>query len=167
MTTLLNWKKGFFKSTYQIFAGNVPIGYLRENTWSQTAEGEINGKRYSFKISGFFNPKTTILDSNGIDIIGTITYSSWMTKATITLKDTLIQWKYDNAWNTKWSMTSSDGTIINYKGSSSKGSIEYLKGDEGNELHLLTGLYITNYYWQITFAVLVACFVPIMAATAN
>jgi len=165
MKTLLNWKKGFFKSTYQIFADDVIIGYLRENTWSQTAEGEINGKRYSFKTSGFFNPKTTILDGNGFDIIGTITYSSWMTKATITQKDRLINWKYDNTWNTRWSMTSSDGMMINYKGNSSKGTIEYLSSDEGNELLVLTWLFVTNYFWQITVAVLVACFVPIMAAT--
>jgi hypothetical protein len=158
MKTILNWKKGIFKSTYEIYSENILVGRLKDKSWTQSADGEINGKKYSFKTKGFFKQETQITDSENNTIVGKITYNSWKTRAKIELNDIVIHWKYSNFWNTKWSLYNSENNLVNFQGSSSKGTIEY---DENNDLLVLAGLYITNYYWQITLAVIIAVFIPI------
>ncbi|MDA3911787.1 MAG: hypothetical protein PF448_10570 [Bacteroidales bacterium] len=44
-------------------------------------------------------------------------------------------------------------------GSSTKGKIE---ANTSNELHLLCGIYITNYYWEVIIFVLIVVFIPIL-----
>ncbi len=98
--------------------------------------------------------ETQIIDSDN-NIIGEITYNTWMTKAQIKIQNKVINWKYDNLWSSKWSLSSSEGIEINYSGSSTKGEIE---SNTGDELILLSGLFVTNYYWQLTFIVIFVLF---------
>jgi hypothetical protein len=51
--------------------------------------------------------------------------------------------------------------LVKYTGSITKGTIESVEQDE---MLLLSGLFITNYYWQITVAVMIAIFIPIFAS---
>ncbi|PCH69476.1 MAG: hypothetical protein COC06_07385 [Bacteroidales bacterium] len=132
-------------------------------TFSQTKEGEINGKQYSFRTKGFFQQHTQIFNQFDL-LIGEIQYNSWMTKANITLGDQLISWKYDNIWNTKWSMTDSDGLLINSTNSTTSGSIS---SNSEDELLLLIGLFVTNYYKQMTIVVMLAVFVPLWTTLFN
>jgi hypothetical protein len=60
--------------------------------------------------------------------------------------------------NTKWSIFNSEGIRINYSGSSTNGRIE---SNTEDDLLLLSGLYVTSYYRQLTIAILIAVFVPI------
>ena len=99
------WKKDFFSNTYHICKENQLIGSLTSKSFSQISEGKLNGKSYTFVTRGFLNQNTDIIDSVSKKLIGQITYNSSMTKATITFADKTIHWKYDNAWNTKWSIT--------------------------------------------------------------
>ncbi len=73
-------------------------------------------------------------------------------------------WKYDNIWNSKWSVFDSGGINVKCAGSSTKGLID---SNTNDALVLLSSLFITNYYWQITVAVMVATFVPIFTAMSN
>jgi hypothetical protein len=56
METKLNWEKGFFKNTYEIYSGDKNIGKLKENVWSNTAIGELleNYQIYLFFIRSQF-----------------------------------------------------------------------------------------------------------------
>lgn len=45
METKLNWKKGFFKETFELYSNAELIGTLKENSWKQTAYGELNEKK--------------------------------------------------------------------------------------------------------------------------
>jgi hypothetical protein len=47
---------------------------------------------------------------------------------------------------------------IKYSGSSTQGRIE---SNSDDALLLLSGLFVTNYYWHVSVAVLVAVFLPI------
>ena len=154
MNTILNWEKGILVSRYKIYSEGNFVGSLKENSWSNSAEGELNGKKYSFKTKGILKQETQIIDSDN-NIIGEITYNTWMTKAQIKIQNKAINWKYDNLWSSKWSLSSSEGIEINYSGSSTKGEIE---SNTGDELILLSGLFVTNYYWQLTFIVIVVLF---------
>ena len=60
METNLNWKKGIFKSVYEILSGGNQIGRLKEDSWTQAIYGELNGKNYLFKTKGFFDKETDI-----------------------------------------------------------------------------------------------------------
>jgi hypothetical protein len=158
METKLNWKKGFFKETYEIYSNGGLVGTLKENIWKQIAYGELNGKTVIFKTQGFLNQETQIIDPGSNSIIGKISYNLWMTKATIEYSNTVAKWKCENVWNTKWSISNSVDVLIQCHGSSSKGIME---GQTQDELLILSGLFVTNYYWQISLAVIIAVLIPI------
>jgi len=160
MQNSFNWKKGIFSDTYRVYSSNQQIGELKNKTFSQSSIGEINGKSYTFKTKGFFKQHTEIVDNSDNSVIGEIAYNNWMTKAFLSINERKHTWKYENVWNTKWSIFESDKAVINYKGSSSSGQI---LSDIDNDLLLLTGLYVTNYYWQMT-VIIVAVMIPIIAS---
>jgi hypothetical protein len=161
---MLNWKKGAFSTTNKIFSEERQIGHLHDNAFKQTSDGMIRGKSYRFKTEGLFKQKTHIIDLENNVVIGSIEYNSWMTKANIQLRERSVQWKYDNAWQTKWSMFDKKGIYLKFAGGVTKGSIE---GHNPDDLHVLTGLFITNYYTQVGIAVFVAVFIPIWVSAIN
>ena len=160
MQTKLRWKKDFFSGLYTIYSNGQQVGRLKDKTFSQTADGELNGRRYTFRAKGFFRQHTDIIDNTDNRVIGVISYNDWMTKASITVGNKTVNWKYDNLWNTRWSVFDAEGARIQYSGSSSGGEID---SDTDDALLMLTGLYVINYYWQTTIAVLVAVFVPLFS----
>jgi len=164
MEIKLRWGKKFFSNLYVIYSNGQQIGKLKDKSFSQTANGELNGKEYIFKTKGFFKQHTEIIDSSENKVIGEITYNNWMTKATIAVNNKTTNWKYDNLWNSKWSIYNSEGINIKYSGSSSSGQID---SNIDDALLLLTGLFVTNYYWQMTVAVMVAVFVPIWTTVSR
>jgi len=164
MQTNLKWDKGTFSDTYNIYSQDQVIGKLKNNSFSQITKGELNGKKYTFITKGFFNQQTEIRDAIDNKLIGNITYNGWMTKATLSILDKKINWKYDNLWNTKWSISDSDGVEIKYSGSSSKGQIN---SNTDDELLLLSGLFVTNYYWQITIILIIVSSITIWTTVLN
>jgi hypothetical protein len=81
-----------------------------------------------------------------------------MTKAEISINNKIVNWKYDNAWNTQWSLSDDKGIIMTFKGSATKGEID---SEDTDGLLVLTGLFVTNYYWQTTFAFLIPLIIVI------
>ena len=157
MESHLTWEKGIFKSSYELFEGGMCVGRLKPDTWIRQGNGELNGKKYLFETKGFFNQETLIINATTNIPAGKIIYNTWKTKATIEYNNKIVSEKYDNGWNTKWSISDSAGPLVRYYGSFTKGEIEVLSYDE---LPILTGLYITNYFWQISSAVIVTAFLP-------
>ncbi len=164
MKNTFTWKKGPFARTYEVFSGLTRIGSLHDNPFSRSSEGEINGRNYIFKTVGFFNQKTEITDNLEGRIIGEIEFGRWMTSATLTIRNNPVHWKYDNWKNTSWRIYNSGGDLINYKGSTTKGVIESHTKDD---LLLLSGLFVTNYFKQTTVAIMIAVFVPILATLST
>lgn len=164
MNTILHWKKGSFSTTYQILSGEEKIGELASYTFKQTAEGVIRNKRYLFRTKGLFKQETQIIDGENDRVIANITYNSMMSKATIQFKDRTINWKYDNTWQTRWSLYDNLGSYMKFAGRQSKGTIEYEKEDD---LLVLTGMFVTNYYQQAMIAIMVAVLIPIWVSVIN
>lgn len=164
MKTILSWKRGAFSTTYQIYSGERSIGQLHNQSFKQTSQGRINKKRYAFKTKGVFKQETQILDGDSKKVLGNISYNSMMTKATIQLSDRTVFWKYDNGWQTKWRIFDDTHTLMKFAGKSTRGSIEYENADD---LLVLTGLFVTNYYQQAMIAILVAVFIPIWVTLFN
>ena len=152
MPTNLRWKKGWFSNLYKIYSDDKIVGKLKSKMFSQTTKGELNGKEYTFKTKGFFKQSTEIIDDNEKKVIGKITYNNWNTKAIISVNNKNINWKYDNLWNTKWSIFDTEGINLKYSGSSTSGQVN---SNSDDELLLLSGLFIVNYYWKIIIAVVI------------
>lgn len=145
MNIFLSWKKKFFSNTYQLYNNGIQSGFLKSSAWKQNSKGVLNDKEYDFITKGFFKAETTIFDSKTSEKVGLITYGNWKSKAI--LKKTSgeeYQFKYNNFWQTKWSLSNSY-IFINYQGSTSKGE---LSATTDEELLLITGLFISNYYSQ-------------------
>ena len=158
MNTNLNWKRRTFSTTYQIYSEKGLIGQLQNSSFKQSSERYINHKKYSFRTKGVFKQETRILDGSSDRIIGKISYNSMMTKATIELPDRTLFWKYDNGRQTRWSLFDKQSTLMKFAGRATKGTIEFEKEDD---LLVLTGLFVTNYYQQAMIAIFVAVFIPI------
>lgn len=158
MQTCLTWRKGLFSNLYEIYSSGNKIGNLRDKTFSRYSSGEINNQRYLFKTSGVFKQHTQIFDQVDNKFIGEIDYNNWMTKATLTINGKLINWRYDNLWNTKWRLINSEGIDIKYSGSSNSGRID---SNVDDALLLLSGLFVTNYYWESTITIMIAIFLPL------
>ncbi len=150
MQLSLTWKKGLFSNLYKIYANGEQIGYLKNNPFTQSGQGMLKKKEYVFKTKGLLHQKTKIIDFTTNKTIGEINYSNWMNKATIVINDKTINWKYDNTRNTKWSISNSEEIHSKYAGSSMKGKIE---SNTEDPIILLSGLFVSNYYWQISFAI--------------
>jgi hypothetical protein len=163
MKTELRWKRGFFQTAIQIYSNEMPVGTLKGKSWSQTTEGLLNGESFAFVNKGFFKSVTLITDTRNKNEVGKITYSSWKNKAEIEHSGKTFSLKYTNTWGTKWSLSDAAGNSINYQGSSSKGTIE---SDILNNMLIMTGLFIANYYWQRT-TVIVALLIPVFIATTH
>lgn len=160
MISILHWKKGFFNHTTSIHSADGEIGYLKENAWKQSAEGRVNTRKYAYRTRGFFKQVTEIVDPSTAYLLGKIEYNRLKDKATLTYLDHTFYWQYDNNWQSKWSITDEHGLKIRFQGNLQKGSIE---GEGLNEFHILTGLFLKNYYAQATIAVFAAIFIPIIA----
>jgi hypothetical protein len=158
MKTYLTWSKGLFSDSYKIYDKGTQVGNLKDKFFSQSGIGILDKKEYLFQTTGFFEQKTQIIDPAYNKVVGEINYNSWMTKATIILNEQTLEWKYENLWSTKWSISNSEGIEINFSGYSTNGQIE---SNTDDALLLLSGLFVTNYYWQVTFVVLFVSFVPL------
>lgn len=78
MQTKLTWRKNYFSNLYSIYSNGQQIGKLKDKTFSQIANGELNGKEYTFKTKGFFKQHTEIIDNSENKVIGEIIYNNWM-----------------------------------------------------------------------------------------
>lgn len=161
MHTKLNWKKGFLKSTYMIFSAGKLVGSMKENMWKNSAVGELNGQSVSFITHGFIKQETQIIDSANRAIIGKITYNSLRTSAEISYKGNSYHWKNENWTHSKWSLYSFDGKQIAYKGSNNKGVLD---SNIEDELLILTGLFIANYFWQSMIAIFIVLYILLIAS---
>lgn len=151
MDQKLNWTKGVFDQSYQIKSGDNPIGHFKEHFWGDGAEAEINEKRYRFQTKGFLNQNTQIIDGDEDEVIGNITYNTWRTKAHIHYPEGTATWENANMWGTKYKVVDEDGNEILFNPSFTNGTID---ANTQNDLLLLTGLFVANYYWQVTFIVM-------------
>ncbi len=160
MKNNLTWSKGLFSSLYQVYSNEKKLGKLINKPFSRTKKGTFNGKDYLFRNSGFLKPYTEIVDCSDNKVIGGIVYNSWRSKATVSLNGRNYNWKYDNLWSTKWSLSDSDGISVRFNSSTTHGQID---SDTDDGLLVLSGLFIKNVYLQTAFIViLVAVIIPVI-----
>jgi len=159
MKSNIFWKKGALSQTCHLFSSNAKFGSLRFKTWCRSADAIMNGKSYRFQMNGFITQKTQIIDIDNNTVVGKVTYHPWKSKATMQFENKWLEWRFDNAWHTKWSLMSTGVSSIIFSGSSNSGRIEC---DRVDDVLVLTGLYINYYYKQVSAVIMMAVFLPII-----
>jgi hypothetical protein len=81
-----------------------------------------------------------------------------MNKADIIINKKVYTWRYTNALNNKWTVNGSGGELYFCKKTHQGG---FMNVSEQDDILTLTSLYITNFYQQMTIAIMIAVFVPI------
>lgn len=158
MEKVVNWTKGIFDSSYQIFCNGQICGNLMFETWNNNAIGIMSQKNYHFKCSGWFNTVTTIYDDQHFNL-GTIHFNFWQLKAVVNLKnETPLSWNYTNGWLSQWSISNYQNTHLQYKAKNGTGTVSGQNID--HEFTLIVGLYIKEFFARILVAFII--FVAIM-----
>lgn len=157
MSNFLTWNKGFFDSNYQLFSNGKICGSMLFDSWKNDAKGMGLNSSYFFKTENFFNPITQIINDKN-EIIGTITYGSWQTKASIKMIDgEVFGWSFTSSWLNSWMITDFKEKKISYHAKSAHGTIDYATTDE---VVLLTGIFIREFYARILIICLLLFIVP-------
>lgn len=152
MEKVVTWTKGLFESSYQIFCNGEICGSLIFETWSNHAFGIMSKNNYRFKANGFSDTSTTIYGGNN-ETLGTIKFHLWQAKAVVSLTGQPdLYWQYTNTWLSQWRMSNNQNTTLNYKSSSGKGLV--IGTNLNDELALLIGIYIQEYYARVLFAII-------------
>ncbi len=156
----ITWTKGVFDSSYQIFSDGQICGNLIFETWNNHALGIMSQKNYHFRTKGFSDITTTIYGDNNEEL-GTITFHLWQFRAVIALKNqTPFTWNYSNSWLSSWNLSNHHDTHMHFRASSGSGTVTGANLD--NELALIAGLYIKEFFSRILVAFI--SFVAIMVA---
>lgn len=145
METHFTWRTKFLKNSYEISEYENQAGELKSAGWKRRSAGDLKGVKVLFEIKGFFGKEFLIKNPEDDSVIGHITFNTWRTKATISLREKEYKWQYDNFFHSKWSISDENGAMVKYQGHFKSGDItSYIK----DERLILAGLYIKDYLRQ-------------------
>lgn len=155
----LTWRKDLFDSNYQLYSNGEIKGSLIFSSWKFNARG-IALKNYYFTSEGLLNPITKIRDEHHNEV-GVITYNGWKFKASIIFNNGQepASWTFTNSWLTQWAITNHHNKQIYYNSSNTTGSIHT---DNSDELLMLAGLFIREYYSRGTILFILAIVIPMI-----
>lgn len=161
MNTELSWEKDTFSRNYMLFNAQKLCGYLKSDSFSQSANGEIKGELYSFKTSGVFKKNTVVYDMETYKSLAVITYDEWRSRAILSAGNRVLYFKYDNLLQNKWQLSEAGGVHIAYAGSSNKG---FVNSTTDESLLLLSGLLVADYFKKsqrdvFVFMMMMACLI--------
>ncbi len=78
MQQALTYKTSYTKDSYSIFSDNIQIGKLYKKEWlGSNIETTINGNRFKFDSTWFFNPTIFVFNKNTKQKIGTVTVNNF------------------------------------------------------------------------------------------
>lgn len=145
MESTFTWKTKFFSNTWDIIQNDQKVGEIVNKAFSRSSSGTLRGKKILFEIRGFFRQQTRILDAESESLLAEVVISNWKTKATISYNTREYIWQHENFWNTKWSISDTNGAIVKYNSHAMGGEITSYTTDE---VLIMAGLFIKNYFRQ-------------------
>jgi len=162
---MIRWKKDLFSSNYKLLKDGNIRGYINCNPFSRKITCGMGDKKFIVKEAGFLNCNSIIYAAESRAEIGQIHYNFWRTKANLILQSGKVyDWTYTNFSSTRWKL-SGENVEINYADKCTSGEVVSSTTDE--ELFILSGLLIRNYYvYQLTITLLVV-FIVIFSTAIN
>lgn len=158
--TVIEWKSGFFSDSFKFYKEGEKLGFLKDRFFSDTAFAEFKDLRVNFKSKGFFNRRIIISDQETDEDIGSIHFGTWSNKAVVSVGREEYHWKYDNFWNSRWSLRKEDTIIAESKSRSFKGSVSYKTNDA---LLMLAAMFIAHSFSKKTVMITIVIVIVIAA----
>jgi hypothetical protein len=150
METHFTWRTKLFSRKFDIYENDRQAGYLEKEWWSRRSGGEINGFKIMFATKGFFKQTTRIINVQDEYELGYVEFNFWKFLATIHLNERDFYFRFNNFFNTSWSVGDINEVLINYHSKCLKGTIDSYSD---NSVLIITGLYIRNFFRQRQAAV--------------
>lgn len=147
MEYLYSWKTRFFSYRHEIFRNGIKCGEIKVRTWSRIADCSLNGRQLIFRTKGFFRTDIFISQAESDGSMGSISINGWRSSATMIYNGKNYTFRFDNFFHTRWNLSSDMGIIVKYNSNSfsSKGELVSYSNDE---VLILSGLVIRNYFNQ-------------------
>lgn len=160
MEQYLTWTKGLFESSYQLFQNGETKGNLLFDTWKNQAKTMFTDHQLTFQTPGFFDSTTQIYNEKA-ELIGTINFETWQTKAIVHLQNgERFFFHFTTGWYTKWEITDMKRKQISYDSDTSSGRIHTNTDDLAM---LISGLYIREYFTRkLLMLILFVIFIPMI-----
>lgn len=143
-----NWNKSTFDSKYQVFAQGLLKYALNFGTWNNTAIATTQTGIYLFKSNGVFNPESMLLDNKN-EVRAAIKFNLLSLNATVKfIGGDEFMFLYQKNWITEWSLNNGKEKQVFYSAKTGAGLVN---SNIDDELVILTGLYIREYYSRLLF----------------
>ncbi|MFC4210186.1 hypothetical protein ACFOWA_03275 [Pedobacter lithocola] len=156
MEQTLNWRKGLFDSNYQVFGNallkfSINFSSLKNSAIATTQQGI-----YLLKSEGYSNPETKILNNKN-EVLAVIRYDWLGFKAQIFFTSgEKFDWSFQNSWLSRWTINNHKDKQVIYNSSTGNGLTH---SNVDDDLLILTGLFIREYYTRILFAFVILTFI--------
>ena len=151
MEQVLFWRKGLFDSSYQVFDQQQLKFSMNFSSWQNSAIATTQTGIYLLKSEGFAKPETRIVNNQN-ETLATITYDWLGFKARIVFASgETFDWRYQNSWLSRWSLNNLKDKQILFSASAGNGNIHSSVDDD---MLVLTGLFIREYYSRILFGLI-------------
>ncbi|GGI25161.1 hypothetical protein [Pedobacter mendelii] len=156
MEQILNWRKGLFDSNYQVIGNGLLKFSINFSSLKNTAIATTQKGIYLLKSEGYSNPETKILNNRN-EVLAVIRYDWLGFKAKIIFTSgEEFDWSFQNSWLSRWSVNNHKDKQIIYNSSTGNGIIH---SNTDDDLLILTGLFIREYYTRLLFAFVVLVFI--------
>lgn len=156
MEQTLNWRKGLFDSNYQVFCNallkfSINFSSLKNSAIATTQQGI-----YLLKSKGYSNLETKVLNNKN-EVLAVIRYDLLGFKAKIFFSTgEEFDWSFQNSWLSRWSINNHKDKQIIYNSSTGNGLIH---SNIDDDLLILIGLFIREYYVRILFILGILLFI--------
>lgn len=156
MNNINHWRKNVFCSKYELMSDHHPVGILKETGTCNSAIAEVQNHRYRFKVRGLLHQYVEVQDLMEDRTAGDIHFSCWWPKAKVNIGNQSWDWRFTDCFFRGFLMENDREKI--YFESDKKGGEVF--GDTKNELAVLSGLFVINYYRQMMI-IYIAALLPI------
>ena len=163
MEQALYWRKGLFDSNYQVFKDQQLKFSMNFSSWQNSAIATTQSGIYLLKSEGLSKPETRILNNEN-QVLATITYDWLGFKAKVVFASgEVFDWRYQNSWLSRWSLNNLKDKQILFSASAGNGNIH---ANVEDDMLLVCGLFIREYYSRILFALILIVFISVCSRGA-
>ncbi|MET4080341.1 hypothetical protein ABIB40_000281 [Pedobacter sp. UYP30] len=146
-----NWNKDTFDSKYQVLSQGLLKYALNFESWHNSAIATTQTGIYLFKTQGLSKAETLLLNNRN-EVLAVITFNWLALNATIKFTNgDSFKFLYQRNWITEWSLNNGTDKQVFYKARTGSGMI---KSNVDEELTILTGLYIREYFSRLLFLII-------------
>lgn len=154
MNNISYWRKKLLCSKYQLYSDLGYAGKMQDVGTCYSALAQFEETRYKFKVKGLLQQKAEVQDLVDGSAAGEIKFNCWWPGARIRIGDQYWDWRFTDWFFHAFLMTNDHEKI--YFESDRRGGEVF--GNTQNNLAIMSGLFVLNYYRQMLIICIVSIF---------